>query len=213
MGITDMHAETINNIKPCNSEQSPCTAENKTVVPAIEELQASLAAERDRVLRLSAEFENYKKRSSREMADFRKFANESILKQLLTVVDNLERAISSATPNDMTGGQNSEKGENKPNHNGQKAEQSVSQNCIVQGIEMTFKDLIKLFEAFSVKAVQAQGKPFDPMFHQAVTHQESDEHPDNTVIAEFQKGYLLHERLLRPSMVVVSKSPSKQEPA
>ncbi|MBF0572409.1 MAG: nucleotide exchange factor GrpE [Desulfamplus sp.] len=158
------------------------SADNNTFkesAPTVEQLQAALAAEKDRVLRVSAEFDNYKKRSSREIADFRKFANESVFKQLLTVVDNLERALSSA---------------------------SSQNSAVIQGVEMTYKDIIKLFEAFNVRPVDAQGKPFDPAFHQAVSHQESEQYPDNMVIAELQKGYILHERLLRPSMVVVSKS-------
>jgi len=187
----------------CDSGQPTCIPESLTSEPTVEQLQAALASEKDRVLRISAEFENYKKRSSREMADFRKFANETILKQLLVVVDNLERAISSAALN----------GDNMQKQGQSEDKQNIEPqgSCIIQGVEMTYKDIIKLFEAFSVKPLQAQGKPFDPMFHQAVSNQESDEHPDNTVILELQKGYLLHDRLLRPSMVVVSKAASKKE--
>ncbi|MBF0412380.1 MAG: nucleotide exchange factor GrpE [Desulfamplus sp.] len=193
------------NTGQCDSEQSQSSAENKppdntSSEPTVEQLQSALAAEKDRVLRLSAEFDNYKKRSAREMADFRKFANESVFKQFLTVIDNLERALSSVSVLPAT------------------TEDSVSQNSsdaqknsIIHGVELTCKDIIKLFEAFSVKPVEAQGKPFDPVYHQAVSHQESSEYPENTVITELQKGYILHDRLLRPSMVIVSKSVSKQE--
>lgn len=155
--------------------------------PNVESLTAALEAEKDRVLRLSAEFDNYKKRSAKEMADFRKFANESLIKQLLTVVDNLERAIVSGRDTEKEG-----------------------QSSIVEGVEMTHKDILRMLESFSVKPIDAEGKPFDPAFHQAVTHQESDEHPDNTVMTEFQKGYLLHDRLIRPSMVVVSKATAQK---
>ncbi len=173
--------------------------------PTIEQLQSSLAVEKDRVLRLSAEFDNYKKRSAREMADFRKFANETVFRQLLTVVDNLERALQSASPPVLNNPdiQQSEPAKETPANDAQKS-------AIIQGVEMTCKDIIKLFETFNVKQVAAQGKPFDPLFHQAVSNQESDQYPDNTVIAELQKGYILHDRLLRPSMVVVSKSASRQ---
>lgn len=200
---SDTPSEPNEDSKKCDSGESPLTPENTVSEPNVEQLQAALDAEKDRVLRLSAEFENYKKRSSREMADFRKFANETILKQLLVVVDNLERAISSATPNNTD--------IQKTDKNGEKPNPETQDNCIIQGVEMTHKDIVKLFEAFSVKPVEAQGKPFDPVFHQAVSHQESDEYPDNTVIMELQKGYLLHDRLLRPSMVVVSKAASKKE--
>lgn len=163
-----------------------CKKEIKESEKVIEELQLELAAEKDRVLRLSAEFDNYKKRSAREAEDFRKFANEALFKQLLTVVDNLERAISSAT-------------------------ETEASESILEGVKLTHREMIKFFNTFNVKALEANGKQFDPAFHQAVTQQESDEHPDNTVIMELQKGYLLHDRLIRPSMVVVSKAGTKQE--
>lgn len=211
--INPQHTTTVNEEK-CYSEKSQCTAENKSPennissepTVTVEELQVSLAAERDRVLRLSAEFDNYKKRSSREMADFRKFANESVFRQLLTVVDNLERALQSASPafSNNPDLQKIDIAKETPVQDAQKS-------ALIQGVEMTCKDIIKIFEAFSVKQVDAQGKPFDPLFHQAVSHQESEEHPDNTVMAELQKGYILHERLLRPSMVIVSKAASKKE--
>ncbi len=140
----------------------------------------------ERLLRVSADFENYKKRTLKETEDFRKYANEVLLTELLSVVDNLERAIKSS---------------------GNK-ESAV---CIIEGIEMTLKDIHKIFEKFSVKLIDATGKDFDPNFHQAVMQEQSDEHPANVVICEFQKGYMLHDRLLRPSMVVVSKGPKKTE--
>lgn len=202
-GVGPPPSETICNAEKCDSGQPSSTQESISSEPTVEKLVEALAAEKDRVLRLSAEFENYKKRSSREMADFRKFANETILKQLLVVVDNLERAISSAAP----GGDNRQ----QPGQSESKSTPEVQGSCIIQGVEMTYKDIVKLFEAFSVKPVKAQGQPFDPLFHQAVSNQESDEYPDNTVILELQKGYLLHDRLLRPSMVVVSKATSKKE--
>ena len=141
----------------------------------------------ERLLRVSADFENFKKRSFREADDFRKYANELMLMELLTVVDNLERAIQS------TGNENNAAG------------------CVIEGVEMTLKALLKIFDKFSVKFIEAVGKPFDPNYHQAMIQEASDLHPENTIIREFQKGYLLHDRLLRPSMVVVSKGPGKTE--
>jgi molecular chaperone GrpE len=141
----------------------------------------------ERLLRVSADFENFKKRSFREADEFRKYANELLLMELLSVVDNLERAIQS------TSGEKNEVG------------------CVIEGVEMTLKALLKIFEKFSVKLIDAVGKPFDPNFHQAMMQEASDLHPENTVIREFQKGYMLHDRLLRPSMVVVSKGPDKTE--
>jgi molecular chaperone GrpE len=136
----------------------------------------------DRLLRLSAEFENYKKRSSRELADFRKFANELIIKDLLGVIDNLERALASAV------------------------DQDGNANSIAEGVELTLKEIFKILEKNGVTPITAEGEAFDPTFHQAVMQQETADHPPNTVVQELQKGYLLHNRLLRPSMVAVSKA-------
>ncbi len=160
--------------------------DQKASEPGIAELKAEIEANKDRILRISAEFENYKKRSAKEMDDFRKFANETLFKQLLTVVDNLERAICSG-------------------------EECSDAEALLKGIKMTHKEIMKFFETFNVKPVKAHGEPFDPVFHQAVSQQESDEYPENTVINELQKGYTLHDRLIRPSMVVVSKASAKDD--
>jgi molecular chaperone GrpE len=143
----------------------------------------------DRLLRVSAEFENYKKRASREMEDFRKFSNQSLIKEMLSVVDNLELAMNSTD-----------------GHEG------IDKN-LVDGLEMTHREILKVFEKFEVKPISAKGQPFDPAFHEAVMQEESGDYPDNTVINELQKGYLIHERLLRPSMVVVAKSKEKNDSA
>jgi molecular chaperone GrpE len=167
---------------------------NEVVSDPVKELESRCeAAEQEsrqhyeRLLRVSADFENFKKRMFRENDEFRKFANELLLLELLPVVDNLERAIQST--------------------NGEKKEVG----CVLEGVEMTLKALLKIFEKFSVKIIEAEGKPFDPNFHQAMMQEASDSIPENTVIREFQKGYLLHDRLLRPSMVVVSKGPGITE--
>ncbi len=148
-------------------------------------LKEQLCEEKDRVLRLSAEFENYKKRKQRELDEFKKFANETVFKQLLTVIDNLERAISSA-------------------------EEAKDDNSLLEGVKLTHKEVLKVLEGFSVKPVEALNQPFDPNFHQAVTQVETDEHPENTVTSVLQKGYTMHERLIRPAMVVVSKKMQKE---
>lgn len=160
---------------------------------SIRDLEAQLEAARkeaqenyDRFLRVSAEFENYKKRAAREMADFKKFANESFVQQLLPVVDNLERAIAACSEND-----------------------AAASGGVLQGIRMTLDEILKVFEKFVVKPIHALGQPFDPNFHQAVMQKETDKDPGNTVIEELQKGYTIHDRLLRPAMVVVSKAGEK----
>ncbi|MGD2270079.1 MAG: nucleotide exchange factor GrpE [Desulfobacterales bacterium] len=148
---------------------------------AVEEAKQSY----DRFLRVSAEFENYKKRSAREMEDFRKFANQNLLRDLLSIVDNLELAIRSS-------------------NNYENAD-----NSLRDGIDLTLKEILKVFENHHVKPVEALGKTFDPKYHEAVMQEESDKHPENTITNELQKGYLIHDRLLRPSMVVVAAPPKK----
>ena len=135
----------------------------------------------DRFLRSAAELENYKKRSARQMDEFRKYANDSLIMELLAVVDNLERAIQSSR--------------NDENSNAR----------VVEGVQMTLDEILKILDKFGVKPIVALEQAFDPAFHQAVMQEETDDFPAQTVVKELQKGYLLHDRLLRPAMVVVSK--------
>lgn len=146
----------------------------------LESVEQEAKEAHDRFLRVSAEFENYKKRSAREMDEFRKFANESLIREMLTVVDNLERALNSSNNDNQTN------------------------SHIAEGVDMTLKEILKVFEKFNVKPIEALGKPFDPNFHQAAMREETNERPENTVLNELEKGYMIHDRLLRPAMVVVS---------
>ena len=145
------------------------------------EAKAKDAAEgHDKWLRLGAEFENYKKRMQKEKSDVMKFGNESLLKAVLPILDNLERTIDHGK---------------KMNENGP----------LLQGVEITLRQLLNILERFGVKPVAAMGEAFDPEKHEAVSRAESDQEPDR-VISELEKGYLFHERLLRPAKVVVSKA-------
>ena len=164
-----------------NSDEGS-TPEDQDDTPGVED---QLNAQKEKVLRLSAEFENFKKRKQREIDEFKKFANETIFRQLLSVVDNLERAIDSATD-------------------------TVEEVSLLEGVKLTHKEMLKLFESFNVTPVEAENQPFDPNFHQAVTHAQNNDVPDNTVTNVLQKGYMLHDRLLRPAMVVVSKKVENQ---
>lgn len=168
---------------------------NDEVTDEIESLKDALSAARkeaadnyDRFLRLGAEFENYKKRVQRQMDDHRKYSNTELIKDLLPVVDNLERAIAAYHDN-----------------------RANIESCMVEGVEMTLKEVLNILEKHNATQVEAQGKPFDPNYHEAVMQEESEQHPENTVINELQKGYLLHDRLIRPSMVVVSKGSSTNQ--
>ncbi len=154
----------------------------------IRELEARLEAKEqeagetyDRLLRVSAEFDNYKKRTSREMEEFRKFANQSLIKEMLSVVDSLELAMNSTN------------------------DHKTIDRDLLQGLDMTHKELLKIFEKFNVRPIDANGQPFDPAFHEAVMQEETDDFDRNTVINELQRGYMIHDRLLRPAMVVVAK--------
>jgi len=141
----------------------------------------------DRLLRVSADFENYKKRSARELEDFRKYANQTLLKEMLSVVDNLELAINSS------------------NH------RKKADKTLMEGLNLTLNEILRVFERFDVKPIEAQGQKFDPAFHEAVMREETDDFPENTVVSEFQKGYLIHDRLLRPAMVVVAAPKTPRE--
>jgi molecular chaperone GrpE len=140
----------------------------------------------DRWLRATAEFENVKKRLEKEKNDTYKFANEGLIKELLPVLDNLERAVE---------------------HGGNGEET----RAVIAGVEMTLKGFRGALEKFGVSAVEALGKEFDPNLHEAVMVQEDARHPGGTVLHQMQKGYLLHARLIRPAMVIVSKRPEGGE--
>jgi molecular chaperone GrpE len=164
--------------------------EEKKEPTPLEKLQDQLAEKTreanenfDKWLRLRAEFENFKKRVQKEKADLMKFGNESLLKNMLPILDNLERAVDHG--------------------------KEVKQNApLLEGVEITLKQFLNTLERFGVKAVPAVGEVFDPEKHEAVSQAESDQEP-NRVISEIQKGYLFHDRLLRPAKVVVSKEKEK----
>jgi len=140
----------------------------------------------DRFLRQTAELENFKKRTARERDEAIRFANEYLIKDLLPVLDNLERAIAHAKGGD--GG--------KP---------------LVEGVEMVLKGFFDVLTRHGVVQVSALGQPFDPVKHEAIAQMESDKHLPNTVMEEHHKGYLLHDRLLRPALVSIAKAPETQE--
>ena len=190
-------AKNENNDKPAPNDDKSLKSENgdadhSDTENSLKEMEARFEAKEeeaketyDRLLRVSADFENYKKRASREMEEFRKYANQSLLKEMLSVVDNLELAINSS--ND---GKNTDKN-------------------LIEGLNLTLSEILRVFEKFNVTPIEAQGKTFDPAYHEAVMREETDDYPENSVISEFQKGYLIHDRLLRPAMVVVAVPKTK----
>ena len=131
-------------------------------------------------IRITAEFQNYKKRVEKEKADIYKFANEKLIVDILPVMDDFDRAVESFSSIEGNEG-------------------------FTSGIEMIKKSLNEFMKKNSVEKIESVGKPFDPNFHHAVMSEESGEYEEETVIAEFQKGYTLNGRVIRPAMVKVSK--------
>ena len=171
-----------------DSEDGDDSVEEETEVsdrePTVEERAADAEAKykemQDRYLRLNAEFDNYKKRMMRENSDRLKYFNMELIKELLPSVDNLERAISHA------GDENSDL-EN-----------------MIEGLQMVYKGMQEAFGKFGVSEIESIGNEFDPNCHQAVGMIESQEVPENHVAEECLKGYYLHDRIIRPTMVRVS---------
>jgi molecular chaperone GrpE len=135
----------------------------------------------ERFIRQTAEVENFKKRALRDKEDAIRYANETLVKELLPIIDNLERAISHA----------------RGSGNGA---------SLVEGVEMILKGLFDALGKYGVSQISAMGQPFDPQLHEAMAQVETDTGEPNTVLEEHQKGYLLKDRLLRPALVTVAKS-------
>lgn len=166
------------------------TNDDTSLLQRIGELEAALAAtkadaesRKDGAMRAAAEAENVRRRAALDVQKAKDFALEKFASELLSVVDNLERALQATQQDD----------ENK---------------SLIEGIEMTRSGFISTLQKFGVEVVQPEGEAFNPDLHEAMGMQESDEHPANTVIAVMQKGYTLNGRLLRPAMVMVSRAPS-----
>ena len=174
------------------AEGPSSTEKEKREQTSLEKVHAELvakakdAAERhNQLLRLGAEFENYKKRMQKEKSDVMQFGSESLLKAVLPILDNLERTIDHGK---------------KMNENGP----------LLQGVEITLRQLLNILERFGVQPVAAMGEEFDPEKHEAVSLVESNQEP-NGVISELEKGYLFQERLLRPAKVFVSNAPAEKK--
>jgi molecular chaperone GrpE len=195
-GAADFAVESPLEVVPGRSEESQkemeqekAEAEGEDV--SIEELRKRLEEKEkeyeelyDRLLRATADFENFKKRSEREKLDRIKFAHEELMKELLPVVDNLERALASS-------------------------EKTKDNEAIKKGIEIVLDQFLKTLKKFGLIGYASIGEKFDPHRHEAVEQVESTEHEANTVIDEFQKGYFLNGRLLRPALVAVTKHPDE----
>ena len=134
----------------------------------------------DKLLRKAAEFDNFRKRNEKEKSQMFEIGAKSIVEKILPVIDNFERGLETVPQND-------------------------SDNAFVEGMQRIYKQFLTCMEEAGVKPIEAIGKEFDPNFHNAVMHDEDTEQGENIVIEELQKGYMIKDRILRPSLVKVSE--------
>lgn len=150
----------------------------------IEKLRREIEELKDRNLRQQADIDNYRKQLEKEKEDYRRLCNEKILCELLEVVDNFERAIPELHKKDPKA---------------------------AEGIDLIYKQLLKIMEKHGLKYIEACGKQFNPYKHEALLSEESDE-PEGTILEELQKGYMLHDKVIRHSKVKISKKKNKEGP-
>ncbi len=151
----------------------------------LETARSENAAAADMMLRLAAEMDNYKKRVMKERESLIKYGSQGMLQELLPMLDNFQRAIESAN-------------------------KSKDFDSFLEGVEMIFKQMCEALGRKGVSPIDAVGETFDPNIHEAVTQVTSEEYPENIVAEELQKGYMLHDRVVRPAMVAVSKGTGKE---
>jgi len=150
------------------------------------EAKTLLAEEhRDRYLRAAAEFDNARKRAARERDEYTRYANESLLRELLPVLDNFERAL-------------------------QSARNETAAAAVTAGVELIQRELLRVLEKFGVTSFTSVGQPFDPERHEAIARVPAQGQPEGTVVDETARGYLLNGRVLRPAMVTVASSPDSR---
>lgn len=156
--------------------------ELKGMGEAVVAAEQELAQHREAMLRMQAEMDNLRKRLIRDLEKSRRFALENIMKDLLQVQDSLERGL-------------------------EIADEATTAEALREGKELTLKMLTKVLADHGLQQIDPKGEPFDPEQHEAMTLQPSEEHPENTVLEVMQKGYMLHDRLIRPARVIVSRKP------
>jgi molecular chaperone GrpE len=185
-GTDGAGADGANGTTPQGSEHElpPATPEDRAAALAVERDEM-----KDRMLRVAAEFENWKKRARKEQTDAVASARESVLRDMLEIVDNLERAA----------GAQAKSGDGV-----------VDGAAVMKGVSLVLRLFQQKLERYEVKPFEVTGQPFDPRVHEAVSRIESADVPSGAVAAELQKGYRVGERLLRPALVSVSTGPKSQ---
>jgi molecular chaperone GrpE len=166
------------------AENQAETAETEVSEEAVElseadQLRMQVEENNQRILRVQADFDNFRRRARAEKEDFAKYASLKLIEQLLPVVDNFDRALSSS-------------------------KETKDFDALVKGLDMTFRQLDQLLTGEGLKPIEAIGQPFNPEYHQAVMQVESEEHEEGIVVEELQKGYILKDKVIRPAMVKVS---------
>ena len=169
---------------PQDTSEADADTEAQDMAQLLSTAQEESADLRDKMMRLAADYENFKKRMERERLIALKYSGEQIFREILPVVDNLERAIGQGVVE------------------GADAEKNLA--ALLEGVQLTLKSLVATLEKFEVKPIEAVGKPFDPNQEEALTMEASDTVPANHVLQEFEKGYFFKDRLLRAARVVVS---------
>jgi molecular chaperone GrpE len=161
-------------------EKAPEKMTKKELIQKVNEFQEESKKHYDLYLRSEAEIENIRKRNKKEKEDWIRYANETLIKDILPVIDNLEMAISHTQNEDAF-------------------------QALKEGVELTLKGLKDTLEKSGLEEVKAEGEPFDPCYHHAVSEMEDQSMEPGTIVQELQKGYTLKQRLIRPAMVVVCK--------
>jgi len=167
----------------CGGEGFPATPEDDAALEEATDFAAKAEEYYDQLLRLRAEFENFRKRMARERLEQARFAAEEIMVAVLPVLDNLERALEAAMAD-------------------------VETDSLLVGVEMTRTQLLDALSRFGLVRMQVVGVPFDPNLHEAVDYAPSDEHPDGVILEELQHGYMLNGKVVRPALVRVSSGPN-----
>jgi molecular chaperone GrpE len=170
-------------------------AEDDGAIAAEADREASPAENKslqDRLLRALAETENVRRQADRTIAEARQYSVSSFARELLTVVDNLQRTVETAEKRSLTGVENA---------------------ALLEGVQATLRAFLQTLERFGVRPIEAQGKPFDPNLHEAVLEADDPSRPPGTVTQVLEQGYTLHDRLLRPARVVVSKKAGEKSAA
>jgi molecular chaperone GrpE len=160
-------------------DQDTAIQEQEALLNEVEQLKGEVKNNHDLYLRALAEAENTRKRTAREREEYIKFAALPLLKKLLAVIDDLDRAVDMYDP-------------------------EQSPEALIKGVEMISNRMKEIVEQEGAQALDALGQPFDPQYHQPLAIEQNSSYPENTVIEELQKGYVMHGRVIRPSLVKVS---------